>query len=237
MVLGERRDVRLQALAGAQPGQQLARDPRALAIVADERDVALGRVVARRGLAGVVQQRAEAQRAAARELVGERLGQERCDRLAVARPERRRRDRARSRSSPPAPQACGRGRRGGESGSARSRAARRARAGHARSARASPSARGPSIARSLVMTCLSSPKTRSCATSVIRLARCVGRRDRRRVGLETQPGRKARQPQHPQRIAVEGLRGHHPHAAALEVAPRRRRGPAAARRPAARRSR
>ncbi len=44
-----------------------------------------------------------------------------------------------------------------------------------------------------------------------------GRGDRSRLRLESQPGDEARQPQHTQRVAVEGLLRHHPKAAPLEV--------------------
>ena len=102
---------------------------RALAVVAGEAECApSGPLGARLRLGGVVQQRGEAHRVAARELVGERLG------AAARRPPRRARrtrpraGRARSRRPGRAPRACGRARRGGGRRSAPRRAARAARA-------------------------------------------------------------------------------------------------------------
>ena len=89
----------------------------AQAVVAHEGDAPVGADLARGGLADVVQQRAEAQRLAARELVGERLAEH-------ARAAGGCRVRARARSAGAAPRACGRRRRGGGSGSAPPRAAR-----------------------------------------------------------------------------------------------------------------
>ncbi len=79
VVQGERGDVRAQALARAQPREDLAAHARALAVVVGEADPALAEVGLRERLGDVVQQRAPAQRVAAREVVGERLGEHRGD--------------------------------------------------------------------------------------------------------------------------------------------------------------
>ena len=62
VVARERGDVRLQALAGAQAGEHVARELGAGAVVAEERRRAVVAVAERDGLGDVVQQRAEAQR-------------------------------------------------------------------------------------------------------------------------------------------------------------------------------
>ena len=95
----------------------------ALAVVADERDEPALVLRAGHRLADVVKERAEAQRVAPRELVGERLGEQRADVVGGRRP-RSGRGRTRPRAGWRAPRACGRGRRGGGSGSGRRRAAR-----------------------------------------------------------------------------------------------------------------
>ena len=127
-----------RAAGGCGPAPRRARRSRSLArsrvrtaravsraggVVADERDPALGGHAARLRLGDVVQQRAEAQRLPAGQLVGERLAR------GTARPRRRgrRAQRSGSRSSSIVSRqhrdACGRRRRGGGSGSARRRAA------------------------------------------------------------------------------------------------------------------
>ena len=60
---------------------------RAGAVVAEERRRAVVAVAERGGLGDVVQQRAEAQREAAVDLVGERLGEQRRDGRGVGRPD------------------------------------------------------------------------------------------------------------------------------------------------------
>ena len=82
MVAHERGDVGAQALAGAQALQHRARELGAARVVAEERDATVGAHGAGERLGGVVQQRAPAQRLAACELVRERLGQQRRDRLS-----------------------------------------------------------------------------------------------------------------------------------------------------------
>ena len=77
-------DVRPQPLAGAQPGEDLAGQLGALVGVAGEPVAALRQRTCVAGLADVVQQRAQAQRAAAVELVAQRLAQQRRDRAGVA---------------------------------------------------------------------------------------------------------------------------------------------------------
>ena len=89
-----------------------------------------------RGLAASCSSAAKRIAAAAGELVGERLGQQRAHRLGVLAELRRRRS-PRGARRRRAPRACGRGRRGGGRRSARRRAARPARAARRRS---SPSA-------------------------------------------------------------------------------------------------
>ena len=91
-----------------------------------------GRVDARPRLGRVVQQRGDPHRVAARQLVGERLAQQRGDRARRARRGPPRAGRARSRRPGRAPRACGRARRGGGTRSAPRRAARAARAAPAR---------------------------------------------------------------------------------------------------------
>jgi hypothetical protein len=66
-----------QPLGRAQAPQRVVGQLRALAVVADEGHAAVGAQPARLRLGGVVQERREAQPAAARELVGERLGEQR----------------------------------------------------------------------------------------------------------------------------------------------------------------
>ena len=83
VVPAERGDVVGELLRRAQPAQHGAGDLRPLAVVAGEADAAAGPLGARPRLGGVVQQRGEAHRLAARELVGERLAQQRADRLGV----------------------------------------------------------------------------------------------------------------------------------------------------------
>ncbi len=80
VVARERGDVCLELLAATQSGQDLARQAGALAVVAEERRRAVFAAAERRGLGDVVQQRAEAQREAAVDLVAERLCQQRRDR-------------------------------------------------------------------------------------------------------------------------------------------------------------
>ena len=78
VVAHERRDVRAQPLARAQAPEHLAGELGAAHVVADERHAPVRRAhLARERLGGVVQQRPPAQRLAARQLVGERLGQQR----------------------------------------------------------------------------------------------------------------------------------------------------------------
>jgi hypothetical protein len=72
----ERLQVRAEPAAGAQPPADLADDPLASLVVADEGDVAVA-LLSGLGLAEIVEQGAEAKRAAAGDLVGERLGEER----------------------------------------------------------------------------------------------------------------------------------------------------------------
>jgi hypothetical protein len=83
VVAHESGDVCAQALARAQPGEHLPRQLGAGAVVADEGDAAARLDRARRRLGGVVQQRAPAQCLAAAEPVGERLGEQRCQRIAL----------------------------------------------------------------------------------------------------------------------------------------------------------
>ena len=75
VVQGQRLQVSRESLAGAQPPAEPADDLGPLAVVADEGDVAVA-LPARRRLADVVQEGAEAQRRAAAHLVGERLGEQ-----------------------------------------------------------------------------------------------------------------------------------------------------------------
>ncbi len=152
VVQGQPLKVGAEGVACSKPAADPGDDLGSRAVVADEGDVA-GPLASRRRLAEVVEERAEAQRIGARELVGERLGQEG---RRSARPGRGRSRPGpiRSRATPPAPPACGRGRRGGGSGSGRRRgwppapAARRpsARAGPAAPARAAAPARRASRA-------------------------------------------------------------------------------------------
>ena len=79
VVASEPADEAGEALAGAQPAAQLADHLLADGVVAHEGDAAAGEHVARGRLADVVQQRAEAQRLGAGELVAERLGQDPLD--------------------------------------------------------------------------------------------------------------------------------------------------------------
>ena len=143
--------------------------------------------------------------AAAGQLVGQRLGQQRARR---ARPalvaERGARDRARGRSRPGGPRACGRARRGGGSGSARRRAARRARAARRPSAPSSSMSASP-------RTAASAPTMRSqLGEDALRRRRRPGRGACARaaaavvgVELEAELGRQAREAQHAQRVGVE----------------------------------
>ena len=108
-------------------------------VVADE-----GHVPASLGsglrLAEVVEEGAEAERAAPRELVGEGLGEKRLD-LARQVARECAAGRLRCRATPRARRGCGRGRRGDGSGSGRRREASPAREGLRRSAQGGPSAR------------------------------------------------------------------------------------------------
>ena len=72
----ERRHVRAQPLAGAQADQRGARHLRPLLVVVGEADATVGQLGAGARLGDVVQQSAEAQPAAAGQLVGQRLGQQ-----------------------------------------------------------------------------------------------------------------------------------------------------------------
>src|SRR5439155_20096510 len=84
VVASEGGDVGLQALAGPQPAQRGAAEVGALHVVAGEAErLAVGRRRAGLRLGGVVEERAEAQRRPSRELVGERLGEERGECLGV----------------------------------------------------------------------------------------------------------------------------------------------------------
>ena len=161
-------------------------------VVADERHAPVGQHAAGRGLGGVVQQRGEAHRLAARELVRERLGEQR------ARPRRRApRPPGRAAAARPrrAPRACGRGRRDGGTGSARPRAAPSARAARHRSARTRPSAPGRRATASAETTRLSSANTRSGATprspGAFARDRGAGRRVELEVELDGDPDRRA----------------------------------------------
>ena len=95
----ERRDVRAQALAGAQAAEDRPGHRGALAVVAREADPALPHVGPRDGLGDVVQQRAPAQRAAARQPVRERLAEQLADAGGALGAEHRRRVALRARSS------------------------------------------------------------------------------------------------------------------------------------------
>ena len=197
----ERRDVALQALGGAQARERRRGRARAPATSWPMNvDAALGRLGARARLGGVVQQRAEAQRLAPRQVVGERLGQQRRDRrLGVARPAPARgRARARSRASSTASvwlvdvevvvvallDAAQRGQLGQHD----------RRGAPSSSISASPRAR-----RRAQTTRLSSAKTRSRATPASRAARAARGGARVRVGLEPQLAREA---DHAQRRAA-----------------------------------
>ena len=79
----ERGDVGLEPLARAQPGEDVARELRARAVVTEEGRRAVVAVAEGRGLRGIVQQRAEAQGEAAVEVVGERLGEQPAHRVRV----------------------------------------------------------------------------------------------------------------------------------------------------------
>ena len=105
--------------------QTLAHHLLAEPVVADEGHAAVRAHVARRGLADVVQERAEAERLAACELVGERLGEQLAQLGVLA--ETSAAGRARS-GALAAPRACGRTRPCGGSGSARRRGGPPARA-------------------------------------------------------------------------------------------------------------
>jgi hypothetical protein len=76
----ERRHVRAQPLAGPQARQRGARHLGPLFVVAREADAPVRQLDAGLRLGDVVQQRAEAQPAAAGELVGQGLGEQRADR-------------------------------------------------------------------------------------------------------------------------------------------------------------
>ena len=83
MVPCQRGDIVGDALGGAQPAQDVARELGALGVVADERDAAVRPHPARGRLGRVVQQRGEAHGVAAAEVVAERLGQQRADGAGV----------------------------------------------------------------------------------------------------------------------------------------------------------
>ena len=83
VVQAERGDVVGELLGRAQPAQDGAGQLGARAVVAGEAEAAVRPLAARPRLGGVVQQRGEAHRVAARELVGERLAQQRRDRSGV----------------------------------------------------------------------------------------------------------------------------------------------------------
>ena len=84
VVQAQRGDVVGELRGGAQAAQHRARELGPLAVVAREAgDAAVGAHPPRPGLGGVVQQRGEAHRLPVRELVGERLAQQRADRLGV----------------------------------------------------------------------------------------------------------------------------------------------------------
>jgi hypothetical protein len=88
----ERRDVRAQPLARAQPAEHRLRELGATDVVADERDPPVdGSHGAGEGLGRIVQERTPAQRLTAGEPVGERLHQQRgqlCPMLCIENPDR-----------------------------------------------------------------------------------------------------------------------------------------------------
>ena len=123
-----------------------------------------GRTASGQRLGRVVQQRPPAQRLAACHLIGQRLVQQRAHLRGVLLAQDRRSGRPATRSSGPAPRACGRRRRGGESGSARSPAAPPARAARPPSPPARPAARFPACACGEARIRRSSMNTRSADT-------------------------------------------------------------------------
>ena len=80
VVAGERGDVAREPVRSAQAPQHVAGEAGPLAVVADERHAPALQHAAGLGLGGVVQQRGEALAGAARQLVGQRLGEQRRDR-------------------------------------------------------------------------------------------------------------------------------------------------------------
>ena len=84
VVEGEVGEVLGKPPAYAQPLTQLADDPRTGAVMADEQDSTAFGFGAGLRLSEIVEERGEAQRAAASELVGERLGEHPADLLCVA---------------------------------------------------------------------------------------------------------------------------------------------------------
>ena len=220
---GERLEVAGERPARLQPRARPADERRALAVVADEGDEAALVLLAGRGLAGVVEDRAEAQRVAAGELVGERLGEQ-----GARRRRRRRRRSARGRASTSSRLAstssvcpwtsrwwlgfCSTPRSASSSGST------------AAVAPSSSSSSSPRSGSGPATSSRSSASWRSPAGSPARSADSRGQAHRPRVELEPELGAEARGAQDPQRVVGEAALRDRAQQARLEVGDARRCG-------------
>ena len=224
VMLRQRGDVVGQRGARVQPPDHVARHAGADAVVAPEQHAALGVDRPRRRLAGVVQQRSEAQRLPARELVRQRA---RAARRRCAPRARRTRPpgRARSRPAARAPRACAPTRRGGGRGSAPLPSAvqlRQQMRPAARCSSTSPIPRDRVVARRPAGAArrTSAPaRPRRCAGAARRASAAV-----RGLDLEAQLAGEARQAQHAQRVVLERALGHGAQEAAAPGPPPRRAG-------------